>query len=89
MNNPDTGRFIVFDVFEFDEKVGKAALFTEWSERDVLTELESKNYPIKGTVFFKGWPSTHKFEMTVTPENAAAVLFKFINQDLHYPTENT
>jgi hypothetical protein len=75
----ESGRFILFDVFEFDEKVGKVALSTRWSERDVLTELESKNFPVEGHVSLMGWPSTQKFELVVTTERTAPVLFKFVN----------
>lgn len=58
-------RFVLFEVFEGEENVGRVALLLSWSENDVLIELKSRGYPTGGRVKFKDWPSSKNFELEI------------------------
>jgi hypothetical protein len=58
-------RFVLFEVFEDGEPVGKVALSSKWSENDVMVELHSRGYPTGGRVKFEGWPSFSDFKLEI------------------------
>jgi hypothetical protein len=61
----ESERFVLFEVSENGEKVGKVALFSKWSENDVMIELQTLGYPTGGSVKFEGWPSSKGFELEI------------------------
>jgi len=71
----DGVRFVLFDVFENGDPVGRAALSLEWSENDVMIELQSKDYPTGGRVKFIGRPSSKGFEIEIKKDEVLRLAF--------------
>ena len=72
---PDNSRFILFNIYENNRRVGSVTLLTTWSENDVMTELQSRGYPTGGMVKFTGWPSAHKFTIAILSDELHVFCF--------------
>ena len=69
---PARDRFVLFEVGEVGESVkyvGAVALSLDWTENDVMVDLQSRGYPTGGAVKFTGWPSATRFEISMGGED--------------------
>jgi hypothetical protein len=73
--------FVVYDVFNPGEKVGRTTLSLSWPESIVLKQLQSDGYALDGTTFFTGWPSENSFQLVNIPFTGITHYYKFVAVD--------
>jgi len=62
-----------FEIFEHEKKVGSVLLKPDWTEDQVLSEIEAMfDWVTGGTVFIRGWPSIVTFHMVFVMGDSVA-----------------